>query len=93
MAKKTPPRDAPAKAAHGKAPASSFQSYKDLDFNALFGEFQRRIGEHRQAEDLVIGELREKFQVIYYLPVPKFRVISLRSLGTFTLFLTFFFDK
>jgi hypothetical protein len=71
MAKKTPEPEVPAKAAHGKAPSSSFQSYKDLDFNALFGEFQRRIGEHRQAEDLVIGELRERFQVFILFSSPQ----------------------
>ena len=78
MAKRTPEPEIPIKAAHGKAPSSSFQSYKDLDFNTLFGEFQRRIGEHRQAEDLVIEELQEKFQVPYYSLVPKYRVSSLR---------------
>ena len=74
ITKTTTPETAAAKSSTGKAPMapSGFQSYKDLDPTALFGEFHRRIGEHRQAEDSVIAELQDKFEVwMYFSPSPQ----------------------
>ena len=58
------------KSSTGKA--SGFQSYKDVDLIALFGELHRRVGESRQAEDSVLAELQEKFEVCTYIsPSPQ----------------------
>ena len=70
IAKTAAPGAATSKSSTGKAPG--FQSYKDLDLTALFGELHRRVGESRQAEDSVLAELQEKFEVCMYIsPSPQ----------------------
>ena len=70
ITKTATPGAATSKSSTGKAPG--FQSYKDLDLTALFGELHRRVGESRQAEDIVLAELQEKFEVCMYIsPSPQ----------------------
>ena len=70
IAKTAAPGATTSKCSTGKAPG--FQSYKDLALTALFGELHRRVGESRQAEDNVLAELQEKFEVhIYIYPSPQ----------------------
>ena len=85
IAKTTKPEAAPAEPPAGKAPvpSASFQSYKDLDSATLFGELHRRISEHRKAEDSVLVELQDKFEVCAYSSsspqVPSFRLAVTRD--------------
>ena len=83
ISKTAAPGATTSKSSTGKA--SGFQSYRDLDLTALFGELHshRRVGESRQAEDSVLAELQEKFEVCMYISpspqVPSYQPVMTRD--------------